>query len=95
MTETAMFQPLLPEEMAPSAATGDFTGKAKPVPIVPVPADAPPMQYRHREHGEPSRAWAYHDAGGDVVSLAAYLSGTGQAEAARALGDMLGVRGHE
>ncbi len=30
--------------------------------------------------------------GGDVVSLAAYLSGTGQAEAARALADMLGVR---
>ena len=30
--------------------------------------------------------------GGDVVSLAAYLSGTGQAEAARALADMLGGR---
>ncbi len=29
--------------------------------------------------------------GGDVVSLAAYLSGTGQAVAARALGDMLGL----
>lgn len=33
--------------------------------------------------------------GGDVVSLAAYLSGTGQAEAARALAGMLGVRGHD
>ena len=31
------------------------------------------------------------DAGGDVVSLAAYLSGTGQVEAARALADMLGL----
>ncbi len=30
--------------------------------------------------------------GGDVVSLAAYLSGTGQGEAARALADMLGMR---
>ncbi len=30
--------------------------------------------------------------GGDVVSLAAYLSGTGQAEAAHALADMLGLR---
>ena len=30
--------------------------------------------------------------GGDVVSLAAYLSRTGQAEAARALADMLGLR---
>ncbi len=36
--------------------------------------------------------FATADAGGDVVSLAAYLSGTGQAEAARALADMLGVR---
>ena len=30
--------------------------------------------------------------GGDVVSLAAYLAGTGQADAAQALADMLGVR---
>ncbi len=39
--------------------------------------------------------FATGDAGGDVVSLAAYLSGTGQAEAARALADMLGVPGHD
>ena len=31
-------------------------------------------------------------AGGDVVSLAAYLGGTGQGEAARALAGMLGMR---
>ncbi len=36
--------------------------------------------------------FATGDAGGDVVSLAAYLSGTGQAEAARSLADMLRVR---
>ncbi len=36
--------------------------------------------------------FATGDAGGDVVSLAAYLSGTGQAEAARSLTDMLRVR---
>ena len=36
--------------------------------------------------------FATGDKGGDVVSLAAYLSGTGQAEAAHALADMLGVR---
>lgn len=33
--------------------------------------------------------------GGDVVSLAAYLSGLGQADAARRLAEMLGVRTHE
>lgn len=36
--------------------------------------------------------FATSDKGGDVISLAAYLSGTGQAEAARALADMLGAR---
>ena len=36
--------------------------------------------------------FASGDRGGDVVSLAAYLAGTGQAEAARNLADMLRVR---
>ena len=35
--------------------------------------------------------FATDDKGGDVVSLAAYLSGTGQADAARALANMLGM----
>ena len=35
--------------------------------------------------------FATGDRGGDVVSLAAYLSGTKQADAARTLADMLGV----
>ncbi len=39
--------------------------------------------------------FATGDRGGDVVSLAAYLSGTAQGEAARALSDILGVRGHD
>lgn len=39
-------------------------------------------------------AWsdfATGDAGGDPISLAAYLGGIGQAEAARALAEMLGL----
>lgn len=36
--------------------------------------------------------FATDDRGGDVVSLAAYLAGTGQAEAAHSLAEMLGVR---
>jgi hypothetical protein len=36
--------------------------------------------------------FATGDRGGDVISLAAYLSGRSQADAARALADMLGVR---
>jgi hypothetical protein len=38
--------------------------------------------------------FATGDKGGDVVSLAAYLAGTGQAEAARNLARMLGL-GHD
>ena len=36
--------------------------------------------------------FATGDKGGDVISLAAYLSGTGQGDAARGLAAMLGVR---
>lgn len=36
--------------------------------------------------------FASGDRGGDVVSLAAFLAGTSQADAARSLADMLGVR---
>ncbi len=73
MTEAAMFQPLsLEETAAADAARGGVVGTAqrlddKPVPIVPVPPDAPPIQYRHREHGEPSKAWPYHDAQGRLI----------------------------
>ena len=38
--------------------------------------------------------FATGDKGGDVVSLAAYLAGMGQAEAARNLAEMLGL-GHD
>ncbi len=36
--------------------------------------------------------FATGDAGGDVISLCAYLAGIGQVEAARSLADMLRVR---
>ena len=35
--------------------------------------------------------FATGDAGGDPVSLAAFLAGVGQAEAARRLSEMLGI----
>ncbi|MEZ5783201.1 MAG: hypothetical protein R3D70_16590 [Rhizobiaceae bacterium] len=35
--------------------------------------------------------FATDDRGGDPISLAAFLAGTGQAEAARNLADMLGI----
>ncbi len=77
---TQMFKPLSTEEVgtAEAASTSTAQSQPKPVPIVPVPSDAPPMQYRHRKHGEPSKAWAYHDADGQVVGYALRWDFTGK-----------------
>ncbi len=55
-------------------------------------ADRRPGSFRINVNSGKWADFATGDAGGDVVSLAAYMSGTGQAEAARALADMLGLR---
>ena len=58
----------------------------------PTRADRRPGSFRVNISTGKWADFATGDVGGDVVSLAAYLSGTGQAEAARALADMLGLR---
>ncbi len=58
-------------------------------------ADRRPGSFRINVNSGKWSDFATGDKGGDVVSLAAYLSGAGQADAARALADMLGVRGHD
>jgi uncharacterized protein (DUF927 family) len=45
--------------------------KSKPVPIIPVPEDAPPCRWRHPKYGEPVATWAYRDAEGRLVGYAA------------------------
>ncbi len=55
-------------------------------------ADRRPGSFRINVNNGKWADFASGDRGGDVVSLAAYLSGTGQAEAARSLAGMLGVR---
>lgn len=54
--------------------------------------DRTPGSFRVNLHTGRWADFATGDAGGDVVSLAAYLAGTGQADAARALADMLGIK---
>ncbi len=61
----------------------------------PTRADRRPGSFRINVNSGRWADFATGDKGGDVVSLAAYLSGTGQGEAARALADMLGMRGHD
>ena len=58
----------------------------------PTRADRRPGSFRVNVGTGKWADFATGDKGGDVVSLAAYLSGSGQAEAARALADMLGLR---
>jgi hypothetical protein len=55
-------------------------------------ADRRPGSFRINVNSGRWADFACDAKGGDVVSLAAYLSGSGQAEAARALADMLRVR---
>lgn len=65
-----MFAPLSDAEKA-NAKKAKPGKSAEKTPIIPVPPDAPPMKYRHRTHGEPSKAWPYHDAEGRLVGYVA------------------------
>jgi hypothetical protein len=66
MAELAeMFAPLSPAELAATPNAGASEGEKQP--IVPVPEDAPPMRFRHPQHGAPTRAWPYHDVDGRLV----------------------------
>lgn len=59
-----MFAPLTADEIA------SVSVQPKPVtksPIIPVPTDAPPMQFKHPKHGEPSFVWPYHDGDARLV----------------------------
>ncbi len=81
MTDAArMLQPLLAEEVTAVEGRGRAARAQddKPKPIVPVPDDAPPMQYRHPKHGKPSKDWEYHDADGLVVGYTLRWDFTGK-----------------
>ena len=59
-----MFAPLAPEE---TAATDEAPKSAGKTPIIPVPADAPPVRFKHPQYGDPSKIWPYHDAESRLV----------------------------
>ena len=40
-------------------------------PIVPVPDDAPPLNYKHPKYGEPSMTWAYRNRHGKLLGFTA------------------------
>lgn len=57
----------------------------------PTRADQRPGSFRVNMDNGRWADFATGDKGGDPISLAAYLAGSGQVEAARALADMFGV----
>jgi hypothetical protein len=50
----------------------------KPVPIVPVPEDAPACTWRHPEYGEPVAMWPYHNVDGQLLAYAARVEFVGK-----------------
>ena len=62
-----MFEPLSIEERAGGSVASPAADKA---PIIPVPADAPPMRFRHPKYGYPTAEYAYHVASGELAGYA-------------------------
>jgi putative DNA primase/helicase len=76
MADDAMFAPLQAGDDA--TAFAGATGRPKPVPIVPVPADAPECAWRHPKHGPPVAKWPYQDAEGRFLGYAARVEFVGE-----------------
>ena len=64
MDANAMFAPLSPNETAVAERAPPKTSK---MPIIPVPADAQPMAFKHPKLGAPSRSWPYRNASSELV----------------------------
>lgn len=57
------FAPVSAEE----ASLAQSPAKFEKVPVLPVPGDAPPMNYKHPEYGRPVRVWEYRDESGALL----------------------------
>lgn len=71
MGANAMLAPLTTEELRNAAIEVPSDAAERPKPIVPVPNDAPPMEFRHPKYGKPARVWWYRDAVGRRVGCVA------------------------
>jgi hypothetical protein len=80
---------VLPALLARWLPDGKWQG-AEYVALNPTRADRRPGSFKINRNGRWAD-WAADAKGGDVISLAAYLAGIGQAEAARQLARALGV----
>ena len=62
--EALIARGLWPDGMRPKQS-------AEKTPIIPVPADAPTMWFKHPKYGAPSRVWPYHTADGKLAGYVA------------------------
>ncbi|HZT88194.1 MAG TPA: hypothetical protein VFA12_09500 [Stellaceae bacterium] len=76
MPDNSMFAPLPVGRGAPMRP-GE-AARPKPVPIVPVPDNAPECTWRHPTHGFPVAKWLYFDAEGRLVAYAARVEFVGE-----------------
>jgi putative DNA primase/helicase len=60
-----MFAPLIAEQRPQVAAASPHK-----TPIIPIPADAPPQNFRHQRYGSPTSQWEYRLAGGELAGYA-------------------------
>lgn len=60
------FEPLGGREVAPPAGDSD-EDSAEPVPIIPVPSNAPPVSFGHPRYDKPSAVWTYRDEAGEIL----------------------------
>ena len=72
----SMFAPLTPDEIGTALPSDRPPPDKKP--IIPVPADAPAMTFKHPKHGAPSRSWPYHDAEGNLDGYMARFDFVGE-----------------
>ncbi len=81
--------------LLPLWAPGGITRASEYIARNPTRADRRPGSFKVNIKTGLWADFATGDKGGDVISLAAYLSGTGQVEAAHQLASMLGVHCHD
>lgn len=72
MPDDTIFEPLAEEDLGATAVRAPAT-RPKPTPIVPVPEDAPPCNWRPR-YGVLAGTWAYYNEGGRLVGYAARVN---------------------
>ena len=70
MNTLEMFSPLSAEELADLPLL-EGEDAQELVPIVPVPADAPALDFRHPTLGSPVTTWPYHSESGELVGYVA------------------------